>query len=382
VAADRGPHPAAPEEADPIDATAQWSDHRLRRSMTLLLDNDDVRRVLRMRDCIDALRSTFRDYAGGRAVNRPRSHTYTDLGGGRHYLFKSMDGSVPRLGVHALRVTSDLTHEHGRNGSRRREKIAAAPGGRYVGLVLLFDIETLVPLAIVHDGHLQRMRVGATSALAADRLARRDARVAAVVGAGWQAGAQVEGLRQVRDLDEIRVYSPTREKLEAFCADHGATAVDSARDAIDGADVVALATNAYEPVIDASWLAPGQHVGSVQGHELDHATLERADLVVVRSREEATFHFAPGHAPLAAAARKRLDRISATRVVELGEVVTGAAGRSSPDEITLFTGGGTGASSGLGIQFAAVAHVVYEAARAAGLGRHLPTEWFTQEEKP
>src|SRR4051812_13648507 len=293
-----------------------------------------------------------------------------------------MDGSLAGAGVHALRLTSDLTLESGGNGRSRREKIPAAPGGRYVGLVLLFDIATLVPLAILHDGELQRIRVGATSALAARHLARPGARIAGVVGAGWQAAAQIAGLREVFDLEDVLVYAPTRDKLERFAREHDATPVDSAREAIEGADVVALATNAYDPVLDASWLEPGQHVGSVQGHELDAATLERADLVVVRSREEATFHFAPGHAPRAAAERKRLDRISPTRVVELGEVVTRAAGRRSEGEISLFTGGGTGASSGLGIQFAAVAQVVYEAARRAGRGRELPTDWFTQEEKP
>jgi alanine dehydrogenase len=336
--------------------------------VTLLLDNDDVRSVLRMRDCIDALDAAFRDYAHGQAVNRPRSHTYTDLGGGRHYLLKTMDGSLSRVGVHALRVTSDLTHEH----DGRRDKIPAAPGERFVGLVLLFDIETLVPLAIVHDGYLQRMRVGATSALAANRLARAGARVAGVIGAGWQAGAQVEGLRAVRDLDDVRVYAPTREKLEAFCAEYDATPAASAREAIDGADVVALATNAQRPVLDADWIAPGAHVNSVQRHELDEALLQRADLVVVRSRDEPGFHYAPGHAPRAAVQR-RLD----DGVVELGDVVTGAVGRRTAEGITLFTGGG-----GLGIQFAAVASLVYERAREQGLGRELPTEWFTQKEKP
>jgi alanine dehydrogenase len=346
--------------------------------MTLLLTNDDVRAVLDLPACVDALEEAFRDYARGEAVNRPRSHTYTDLGGGRHYLLKTMDGSLPRHGVHALRVTSDLTVET----ARRREKVPAAPGNRYVGLVLLFDIAELRPLALLHDGYLQRMRVGATSALAARLLARSDARVAAVVGAGWQAGAQVEGLRAVLELDEIRVYSPTRARLEAFCAEHGTVPAGSAREAVAGADVVALATNAYEPVLEGSWLEPGQHVGSVQGHELSGDVLERADLVVVRSHEEATFHFAPGHAPRAAAERKRLDGGSPTAVVELGEVVTGAAGRRSRDDITLFTGGGTGASSGLGIQFAAVANAVYRRAVEQGRGRELPTEWFTQEEKP
>jgi alanine dehydrogenase len=351
--------------------------------VTLLLTNDDVRRVLRMGEAIDALDGAFRDYARGEAVNRPRSHTYTDLGGGRHHLLKTMDGSLPRRRVQALRVTSDLTHEHAVDGRRRRDKLPAAPGARYVGFVLLFDLDALVPLALVHDGLLQRVRVGATSALAASRLARPGARTAGVVGAGWQAGAQVEGLREVFELEEIRVYAPTRAKLESFCAAHDATPVATARDAIDGADVVALATNAYEPVLDGDWLEPGQHLGSVQGHELDERTLERAALVCVRSREEATFHYAPGHAPQAAAERRRPSAIATARVVELGDVLAGASpGRRSDEEITLFTGGGTGGSSGLGIQFAAVAQLVFESAGAAGIGRELPTEWFTQEEKP
>ena len=335
--------------------------------MTLLLDNADVRSVLRMGDVIDALDAAFVDYAEGVAVNRPRSHTYTHRGDTRHYLFKTMDGSLPRLGIHALRLTSDLTDE--RDG--KRTKIPAAPGERYVGLVLLFDLDTLAPVAIVHDGYLQRMRVGATSALAARRLARPESSTVGLLGAGWQAGAQLEGLRAVFDVGEVRAFAPTRGRLEAFAAEHEAVAVDSAREAVEGADIVVLATNAQRPVLDGAWLAPGTHVNSVQRHELDATTLARAEVVVVRSREEPTFHYAPGRAPRAARER------ALGGVVELGDVLTGLAGRTSDDQITLFTGGG-----GLGIQFAAVAHAVVEAARAAGIGRDLPTEWFTQEEKP
>lgn len=335
--------------------------------MTLLLDNADVRRVLRMRDAIDALDAAFVDYADERAVNRPRSHTYTHRGDGRHYLLKTMDGSLPRLGVHALRLTSDLTDE--RHG--KRVKIPAAPGDRYVGLVLLFDLDRLVPVAIVQDGYLQRVRVGATSALAADRLARRDAQTVGLIGAGWQAGAQLEGLREVRDVSAVRVYAPSREKLEAFADEYGAVAVESPQAAVESADIVVLATNSQQPVIDGAWLATGVHVNSVQRHELDAATLARADVIVVRSREEPTFHYAPGHAPRAARDR------ALPGVVELGDVLTGRTGRTRADQITLFTGGG-----GLGIQFAAVAHAVLAAAQAAGIGRELPTEWFTQEDKP
>lgn len=339
--------------------------------MTLLLDNDDVRSVLGMRDCVEALRASFADLAAGEAIDRPRSHTYTDLGGGRHYLFKSMDGALPRLGVHALRVSSDLTHEH----DGRRDKIPAAPGERYVGLVVLFDQAVLVPLAVLHDGYLQRMRVGATSALAADLLARRDSRVAAVIGAGWQAGAQIEGLRAVRELEVVRVYAPTRAKVEALCAEHGATPASSAREATAGADVVALATNAHAPVLDGEWLEAGQHLGSVQMREVDARTLERADLVVQRSDVQPTFHFADGRGPVEAGEVVEPD---AAKTVTLAEVVAGRAGRTSPEQITIFTGG----SAGLGTQFAAVAHAVFTAARDAGVGRELPMEWFTQEEKP
>lgn len=355
--------------------------------MTLIIGNDDVEAVLDMRSCIDALDGAFRAYATGGAVNRPRSHTYTDLGGGRHYLFKSMDGGIADLGVHAIRLSSDLVAESERDGCRRREKIPAAPGGRYVGLVLLFDIATLVPLAVIADGFLQRMRVGATSALAARHLARADSRTAAVIGTGWQAGAQIMGLHQRGSLTRYRAYSPDPDRCRAFCAewsrrlDREVRPVRSAREAIRGADIVALATNSQEPVLDGAWLEPGQHVGSVQGHELDWATLERADLIAVRSREEATFHYAPGHAPREAAGRKHLPPHLRARMVELGEVVTGT-GRTGPEQITLFTGGGTGASSGLGIQFTAVAHAVYLAVRAAGAGREVPTEWFTQEYRP
>src|SRR5581483_2060410 len=142
-----------------------------------------------------------------------------------------------------------------------------------------------------------------------------------------------------------------------------------------GADVVAVATNAHEPVLRREWLEAGQHVGSVQTRELDDSVLGRADLIVQRSDLQPTFHFADGHPPVEA-----LDAVEpdAAKTVTLAEVVAGRAGRRSDEEITLFTGG----SAGLGTQFAAVAHAVYTSARESGIGRELPTEWFTQAEKP
>ncbi|HET7701384.1 MAG TPA: ornithine cyclodeaminase family protein [Candidatus Limnocylindria bacterium] len=356
--------------------------------MTLLLDNADVLRVLDLDACITALEEAFGDLASGRATNRPRSHSYTPLGEGRHYLFKSMDGSLPRHGVHALRLSSDHTHEFTRDGRRRREKIASAPGGRYVGLVLLFDIETLVPLAIIQDGELQRARVGCTSAVAARHLARTDARRVALVGSGWQAEMQLRALARVRDLADVRVYSTDPTHAERFCARLApevgipVAPARTARETVADADIVVLATNSHDPVIAGAWLEPGQHVNSVQSHEIDDATLDRAALIAVRSRDAATFHFPPGQGPVEATEVRDPPADLRRKMAELGEVIAGRAGRRSPEDITLFTGGGLGVSSGLGIQFAAAGYAVYRAARDAGVGRELPTEWFTETAKP
>ncbi|MBM3821041.1 MAG: ornithine cyclodeaminase family protein, partial [Acidimicrobiia bacterium] len=163
----------------------------------LLLSAPEVEQVLTMADAVPAMEEAFRDLAAGDGVNRPRSHTYVPRPSppdeARFYLFKSMDGALPRLGMHAVRMSSDLVAERAAHGERRRVKVPAAPGGKYVGLLMLFSLDTLEPLAIMPDGHLQRMRVGATSAVAARCLARSNVRRAAVIGTGWQAGAQVGG---------------------------------------------------------------------------------------------------------------------------------------------------------------------------------------------
>lgn len=100
----------------------------------IILNNDDVMKVLSMRDCMSALEEAFYDLHTGEAVERPRSHTYTPLGPGHYYLFKSMDGGLKRHRVHAVRMTSDMVREVEREGTLRREKIPAAPGGNWVGM--------------------------------------------------------------------------------------------------------------------------------------------------------------------------------------------------------------------------------------------------------
>src|SRR5262249_19761915 len=141
-----------------------------------------------MPDCIAALEDAYREQADGQAVNASRSDAITGSSQpDAFYALKLMGAVVRGLGVGVVRLNSDVITV----ANRRQKKLPLAPGERYTGLVLLFSTETGEPLAIFPDGVLQRMRVGATSAIGAKHLARRDARTVAVIGAGWQAGGHV-----------------------------------------------------------------------------------------------------------------------------------------------------------------------------------------------
>ena len=164
--------------------------------MTLLLSNADVHELLPMPECIAALEDAYRELAAGRGTNRRRSDSFVPTARpDALYSLKSMDGIVPKLGVGAVRINSDVVSSPTRAGTARREKVPAASGGRCVGLVLLFSSETGEPLAIFPDGYLQRLRVGATNGLGTKYLARPCA---------------------VRKVERVRCYSTDRARREAF----------------------------------------------------------------------------------------------------------------------------------------------------------------------
>lgn len=357
--------------------------------MTLVLSESDIDQVLRMEDCLRVLEQTFSDFGLGQAVSRPRTHTYTYVEPDLFYNFKSMDGCVPRFGVHALRISSEHLQTQRMFDRVRMDGIPKAAGGRYVGLVLLFDLESTEPLAIMQDSGIQRMRVGATSGIAAKYIARKDSRRIGLIGTGWQAQPQLEALALTYDIEYVRVYSINPEHRRRFTEEMSArfdfpiTAVDRPEDIVRGADIVACATNSQEPVFDGSMLVPGQHVNSINAGELDDATHERASTIVIRAFEKSR-HYVQQTAPetpihMETMLKRYQEGGFEEKFVDLGSVVAGVKpARTNRDEITLFGGSGTGPSSGLGIQFAAVGKIVYDAARARGLGHEIPTDWFTQ----
>jgi alanine dehydrogenase len=177
---------------------------------------DEMRSVLKMPQVIESLRTLYQELGEGKAVNRGRTDIYSENKIGDAYILKSMDGVIPKLGVGAVRINSDIIRWSEKNGTRRKDKLPLAPGQRWTGLILAFSTETGEPLAIMPDGYIQRMRVGGTTAIALDLMARKDVGVLAVFGSGFQAGAQLLGACAVREFRELRVYSPNRRNLEKF----------------------------------------------------------------------------------------------------------------------------------------------------------------------
>lgn len=352
--------------------------------MTLLLSNDDVEAALQMSDCLDAMEIAYRDLGlrqGGSGL-RSEILTPTVRDDALHSLL-TMSGVVPRFGIGAVRINSDILTWPISAGGQRRVKVPTAPNERYVGLVLLFATRTGEPLAIYPDGVVQRMRAGATSGLAAKFLARPDASDVALLGTGWQAGAQATAICAVRAIKRIRCYSPRRERRETFAREMLAQlgvdidAVATAREAISGADIVLCATNSLEPVFSQEWLEPGMHVSSLSRLELDAGVVAAADVVFVHSREVGGKIVRTAGADLARDMEQRKAALAGRTELasrpELSDLLLGRVeGRRSNGDITLFLN-----YAGLGYQFAATGYVIYRKARELGLGRELDTDLFT-----
>jgi len=340
--------------------------------MTRLLTNDDIERLLTMTDCLNALEVAYRDHARGLTVgSSSRVETVVPTSTPDvSYEFTSIEGAVPAFGVMALRCNSNHMAMRLVNGMKRKERLPDAPGGRYVGLILLFSLTDLRLLGILQDGFISAMRVGATNALAARALARSDAAVVGLLGSGDQAQKQLAGLAAVKQLREVRVFSPNRERREAFAKAMSEAMglpirpVESAREAARGADLLVAATNSFEPVFEAEWIEAGMHVTAILTYEVPPATYERADLVVVNVKA-GYGRGSAGHYDSSA---------DWARYPTLGQLLEGETpGRTDDRQVTFFMN-----NAGVGFQFAAVGARVLELAEAAGVGHTLADELFLQ----
>ncbi|MEO7003388.1 MAG: ornithine cyclodeaminase family protein [Ktedonobacterales bacterium] len=335
--------------------------------MTLVLREDDVRALLSsaaMPEVMRTLEAAFKRQGADETRNLPRMRIVTpDRRGVMHTLPAYTPGEPGHPEADGPGLIGLKTYT------------AFAGGVRFV--VLLSSAEDGRLLAIIEADWLGQMRTGGASGVATRAMARDDARVVGLIGAGGQARTQLIAMCAARPIETIRVAARDAAKGEAFCAEMRQTlSVDvqlaaTAEEAVRSADIVVTATTTRAPVLDGAWLRPGTHLNLMGSNwadrrEVDDEAVMRSDLLAVDSFDQALLE--AGDLLIPAQAGK-LDLAQARmqgRIVELGEIVAGkTVGRPSAQAITLFK------SLGIGLEDVAVGGLVYALARDRGLGEEL-----------
>ncbi|TRC74305.1 ornithine cyclodeaminase family protein [Mesorhizobium sp. WSM4310] len=308
----------------------------------LILSEGEVRTCIDLRRLLEALAEGFKALSRGEIVNPARPQL-----------------DIPRAG-YSLAMPAWMA------GMHLSVKIVNVFEGNiaraipsHLATIHLFDPETGMPVCVMDGTYITAVRTSGSAVLSVRELARRDARVATVVGAGVQAGQHLHLLPLVRDFTEIRVASKEFADARALAAQHpGVVAVSDLEAAVRSSDVVCLATHSYQPVISAEWLRPGTHVSSVgvapPGGELPVELVGRASLFV-----ETRDAFAP--TPVGSC---ELDGIDPQTGTELGEMLLGLRpGRISADQITVYK------AMGVAMEDLVAADLAYREAVRRGLGR-------------
>jgi len=293
----------------------------------LVISQEEVARLLDVDDLLDALERAFVDLSAGRASVPPRIAAFSEKG-----LLGAMPGYVD--GVLAAKLVTLFPDNE----------------PSHQALIAVFDADTGEPKAVMDGTHITAIRTGGGAAVSTRALAREDAKVLAILGAGVQGRSHLETVGRVRDFQEVRIASRNPEHARAFAAETSATAFDTFEEAVRGADVVCCCTSAAEPILRREWLDSGTHLTSVgssmEGPELDRETVT-AGLLVIESR--VAFQPPP-------AGSHELEGLEPSDAVELGEVLSGThPGRSSDDQITVYK------SMGHAVEDAAAAALVLRA---------------------
>ena len=365
--------------------------------MTMIINNQEVEKVLTMADTIAALEKSYLQLAAGEAVCRPRIDIRIPTSDpARNYQWGTMEGGSA-AGYFAIRMKSDIIYETEYNGAVTQEKYCMRPG-LYCGLILLTSIENGELLAFINDGYLQHMRVGADGGIGVKYLANQDAEVVGILGSGGMARTHMAAFMHVRKIEKLQVFSPTRENRERFGREMAAKynievkVCNRPEDVYKGAHILAALTDSAVEVTDGTLLEKGTHIVTVGGSgKPDPESLKRVDVYLRFGDTPAPV----GHPELATDAehvgyearpqqnkfgdgrqsRRKHGNSLPDRRVTLADLVSGRVkGRTSPDQITYSERGNL-----QGTQFHAVGGKVYELARKAGVGREIPTEWLLQD---
>jgi alanine dehydrogenase len=304
------------------------------------LTEADVRMLTDMASLRERLRVALGLLSAGKADVPPRIAARAPGG-----LLAAMPGYLQGVGL-VVKAVSVFAGNHG----------TEVPS--HQGLIIVCDEHTGTPIAVIDGASVTALRTAASAAVAADLLARPDATVLAIIGGGVQGHSHLQAFADLRPWSSVRVASRSKGSAFALAARHPAGKAMSFDDAVRGADVVCLTTDAAEPVIDPSWVTPGAHVGSVGNRAELHPGFVSGTVFV-------EWMGAAVSAPPAGATE--LQGIDLARVVEIGRVVNGDhPGRTSRDEVTVYK------STGHAVEDAAAARLVLDAALETGVGMRLP----------
>jgi ornithine cyclodeaminase/alanine dehydrogenase-like protein (mu-crystallin family) len=316
--------------------------------MTLLLTETDVENLLTMEMALDAVETAFRELGSGSATNHARRRVPIKNG-----LLHYMASALPNQNVFGLKMYP-----------------ATSMGANF--LIPLYHYETAKLAALIEADYLGKMRTGAASGVATKFMAREEAKVLGLIGSGSQASTQMQAVCAVRPIERVLVYSRSAEKRAEFVRENQGkvaaeiVAVESARAAVEPADVLVTITGSATPVFEGAWLKPGTHINAagsnhLKRREIDGETVRRASRIAVDMLEQAQMECGD----LAAAVAEGLTTWEAA--VELAAIVNGEVpGRTSAEAITLFE------SHGLSVWDVLTAAKVYELAIAHGVGQNIP----------
>lgn len=369
----------------------------------LFINNDEVEKVLAMEDTLRVLEEGHKELARGELVGRPRVDIYTETRSkDEFHRWGTMEGSSHGLQRFAIRMKSDIVTWPVRHGTRVEDKYCVQPG-LFCGLVFLFSTSDGAPLAIINDGVLQHMRVGALYGLGAKYLARKGASVVGMLGSGGMARSHLKAFTSVREIRRVKVYSPNKEHREAYAKEMErqlnveVTPCATPEEAVKGVDILSTCTNALEPTVFGPMLEPGMHLTQVANEYADDVypkidvcaggmpMSQVAGGVPIDDSEGFPTYlvgdlelFTKAHGP--ARGRRQTKKEFRGRLVSLVDLIIGRdKGRVSDAEISSSTGIKVrGEDAVKGLEFVTVGSLVYDLAKKAGLGKEIPQEWFLQ----
>ena len=304
------------------------------------LTEADVRHLIEMPALRERLRSVFAMYSSGRADVPPRIAARAPKG-----MLAAMPGYVEGIGL-VVKAVSVFAGNHGTDIPSHQ------------GLIVVCDEHTGTPVAVMDGVAVTALRTAASAAVAADLLARQDSSVLAIIGGGVQGHSHLQAFADIRPWSQIRIASRSKGSAMALAARHPWATATTFEDAVRGADVICLTTDADTPVIEPAWVSSGAHVGSVGNRAELHPGFCTGDVFVEWAGAATT--------PPPAGATE-LQGVDPVRVIEIGRVVLGEhPGRRSADQVTVYK------STGHAIEDAAAARLVLDAALALGEGLRLP----------